>query len=102
MNRVVVSGMGIVSSLGNDVAEVTTSLKEGKSGIQFCEDYAELGMRSHIAGRVSIDQKALINRKHLRFMGDAAAFSYVAMQQAIEDAGLELEEIKSPLELPSV
>jgi len=96
MNRVVVSGMGIVSSLGNDVAEVTTSLKEGKSGIQFCEDYAELGMRSHIAGRVSIDQKALINRKHLRFMGDAAAFSYVAMQQAIEDAGLELEEIKSP------
>lgn len=96
MNRVVVTGMGIVSSLGNDVAEVTTSLKEGKSGIQFCEDYAELGMRSQIAGRVSIDQKALIDRKHLRFMGDAAAFSYVAMQQAIEDAGLDLEEIKNP------
>jgi 3-oxoacyl-[acyl-carrier-protein] synthase-1 len=96
MKRVVVTGMGIVSSLGNDVAEVTTSLKEGKSGIQFCEDYAELGMRSHIAGRVSIDQKELINRKHLRFMGDAAAFSYVAMEQAIEDAGLDLEEIKSP------
>ncbi len=96
MKRVVVTGMGIVSSLGNDVAEVTTSLKEGKSGIQFCDDYAELGMRSHIAGRVSIDQKALIDRKHLRFMGDAAAFSYVAMKQAIDDAGLDLEEIKNP------
>lgn len=96
MKRVVVTGMGIVSSLGNDVAEVTTSLKQGTSGIQFCEDYAELGMRSQVAGRVSIDQKSLINRKHLRFMGDAAAFSYVAMQQAIEDAGLDLEEIKNP------
>jgi len=96
MKRVVVTGMGIVSSLGNDIIEVTSSLKEGKSGIQFCEDYAELGMRSHIAGRVSIDQKALIDRKHLRFMGDAAAYSYVAMQQAIEDAGLDLEEIKNP------
>ena len=96
MKRVVVTGMGIVSSLGNDVAEVTASLKNGKSGIQFCDDYAELGMRSQIAGRVSIDQKELIDRKHLRFMGDAAAFSYVAMQQAIEDAGLDPEEIKSP------
>jgi len=96
MKRVVVTGMGIVSSLGNDVAEVTTSLKDGKSGIQFCDDYAELGMRSQIAGRVSIDQKELIDRKHLRFMGDAAAFSYVAMQQAIEDAGLKLDEIKDP------
>ena len=96
MKRVVVSGMGIVSSLGNNVEQVTQSLKDGKSGIQFCEDYAELGMRSQIAGRVSIDQKELIDRKKLRFMGDAAAFSYVAMQQAIEDAGLDLEEIKNP------
>ncbi len=96
MKRVVVTGMGIVSSLGNDITEVTTSLKDGKSGIQFCDDYAELGMRSQIAGRVSIDQKELIDRKHLRFMGDAAAFSYVAMQQAIEDAGLELDEIRNP------
>ena len=96
MKRVVVTGMGIVSSLGNNVEQVTQSLKEGKSGIQFCEDYAELGMRSQIAGRVSIDQKELIDRKKLRFMGDAAAFSYVAMQQAIEDAGLDLEEIKNP------
>ncbi len=96
MKRVVVTGMGIVSSLGNNVEQVTQSLKDGKSGIQFCDDYAELGMRSQIAGRVSIDQKELIDRKKLRFMGDAAAFSYVAMQQAIEDAGLDLEEIKNP------
>lgn len=96
MRRVVVTGMGVVSSLGNDIAQVTESLKTGTSGIQFCEDYAELGMRSQIAGRVSIDQKELIDRKHLRFMGDAAAFSYVAMQQALEDAGLDPEEIKNP------
>ena len=96
MRRVVVSGMGIVSSLGNDVEQVTQSLKAGKSGIQFCDDYAELGMRSQIAGRVSIDKAKLIERKKLRFMGDAAAYSYIAMQQAIEDAGLDLEEIKNP------
>ena len=94
--RVVVTGMGVVSSLGNDVAEVTANLKAGKSGIQFCEDYAELGMRSQIAGRVHIDAKAMIDRKAYRFMGDAAAFSYIAMQQAINDAGLDLEDIKSP------
>jgi 3-oxoacyl-[acyl-carrier-protein] synthase-1 len=88
--------MGVVSSLGNDIAQVTQSLKSGTSGIQFCEDYAELGMRSQIAGRVSIDQKEMIDRKHLRFMGDAAAFSYVAMQEAIVDAGLDPEEIKNP------
>ena len=96
MRRVVVTGMGVVSSLGNNIAEVTDSLKNGKSGIEFCEDYADLGMRSQIAGRVHIDTTELIERKKLRFMGDAAAFSYIAMQQAIEDAGLDLEEIKSP------
>ncbi len=95
MKRVVVTGMGIVSSLGNDLNEVTESLRNGKSGIQFCEDYAELGMRSQIAGRIEIDQKELINRRHLRFMGDAAAFSYIAMQEALANAGLDLEEIKS-------
>lgn len=96
MRRVVVTGMGIVSSLGNDVAEVTESLRAGKSGIQFCEDYAELGMRSQIAGRVEANFKELIDRKHLRFMGDAAAFSYLAMEQALADAGLDPEEIKNP------
>ncbi len=96
MRRVVITGMGIVSSLGNDISEVTNSLRTGKSGIQFCEDYAEIGMRSQIAGRVHIDAKELIERKKYRFMGDAAAFSYIAMEQAIANAGLDLEEIKDP------
>lgn len=96
MRRVVVTGMGVVSSLGNNIEDVTQSLRSGTSGIQFCDDYAELGMRSQIAGRVSIDFKEMIDRKHLRFMGDAAAFSYVAMQQAIKDANLDPEELKNP------
>jgi len=96
MRRVVITGMGIVSSLGNSISEVTESLKTGKSGIQFCEDYAELGMRSHIAGRIHIKPKELIERKKYRFLADAAAFSYIAMEQAIEDAGLDPQEIKNP------
>lgn len=95
MQRVVVTGMGVVSSLGNDIREVTQSLKGARSGIQFCEDYAELGMRSQIAGRINIDTKELIDRRKLRFMGDAAAFSYIAMEQAITDAGLDPEEIQN-------
>ncbi|MGH1542949.1 MAG: beta-ketoacyl-ACP synthase I [Arenicella sp.] len=96
MKRVVVTGMGIVSSIGNNVAEVTNSLKEGKSGIQFCDDYAELGMRSHIAGRIHIDLDEFIERKKKRFMADAAAFSYIAMQQALDDSGLDPESIRNP------
>jgi len=96
MKRVVVTGMGVISSLGNSIEEVTQNLHAGNSGIQFCEDYAELGMRSQIAGRVHVDFAELIDRKHLRFMGDAAAFSYLAMQQAMQDAGLEADEIKNP------
>ena len=96
MKRVVITGMGIVSSLGNSISEVTESLKTGKSGIQFCEDYAELGMRSHVAGRIHIDAKELIERKKYRFLADAAAFSYIAMEQAIADAGLDPQEIKTP------
>lgn len=96
MKRVVVTGLGIVSSIGNNAEEVTASLKDGKSGIQFCEDYAEIGMRSQVAGRVHIDLDEHINRKQKRFMGDAAAFNFIAMNQAIDDAGLDREEIKSP------
>ena len=96
MKRVVVTGLGIVSSIGNSAEEVSKSLKEGKSGIQFCEDYAELGMRSHIAGRIEIDLDEFIGRKQKRFMSDAAAFNYISMQQAVADAGLDLEEIKHP------
>lgn len=88
MRRVVVTGLGIVSCLGNNVADVLTSLQEGRSGISFKEEYKALGFRSHVAGQVNIDKEALIDRKALRFMGDAAAYAYISMQQAIDDSGL--------------
>jgi 3-oxoacyl-[acyl-carrier-protein] synthase-1 len=87
--RVVVTGLGIISCLGNDADAVTESLRSGKSGIRFCEEQAEVGMRSHVAGWPDVDPAALIDRKQRRFMGDAAAFAYLAMRDAIEDAGLE-------------
>jgi len=96
MRRVVVTGMGIVCSLGNNQAEVLASLREGKSGIRFKEQYKEIGMRSQVAGQVlNLDQDALIDRKHKRFMGDAAAYAYIAMQQAIAQAGLTPELVSS-------
>lgn len=88
MKRVVVTGMGIVSCLGNDVDAVTDSLKQGRSGIQFIEKYKEVGLRSQVAGRPNIDIKDHIDRKIVRFMGDAAAYAYISMAQAIKDAGL--------------
>jgi 3-oxoacyl-[acyl-carrier-protein] synthase-1 len=88
MKRVVVTGMGIVSPIGNDVAEVTDSLRAGRSGIVFNEDYAERGFRSHVCGAPNIDMDDMIDRKLRRFMGDGAAYNYVAMRQAIADAGL--------------
>jgi len=88
MKRVVVTGMGIVSCLGNDTKTVTESLRSGQSGIRFNETYKELGLRSQIAGSIDLDVSQLIDRKALRFMGDAAAYAYVAMQQAIDDAKL--------------
>lgn len=88
MRRVVITGLGIVSSLGNSKEEVTDSLYNGRSGIEFIPEYKELGFRSHVAGTLNIDTEQLIDRKLRRFMGDSAAFNYIAMQQAIEDAGL--------------
>lgn len=96
MRRVVVTGMGIVSCIGNNVNEVTQSLKAGKSGIKFKEEYKKMGMKSHVAGSINIDIAALIPRQTLRFMGKAAAYAYIAMDQAIKDAGLSLEDISSP------
>ncbi len=89
MKRVVVTGMGIVSCLGNDKAAVLDALRTGRSGIKFQESYQEMGFRSHVAGSVDINLKECIDRKILRFMGDAAAFSYISMEQAIADAGLD-------------
>ena len=96
MKRVVVTGIGIVSSLGNNVKEVHQSLFDSKSGISFSETQAELGFRSHVHGPINIDKKEFIDRKLLRFMGDAAAYSYIAMDQAINDAGLEAGQICNP------
>ena len=96
MKRVVITCFGIVSCLGNDKQTVTESLREGKSGIRFQEAYKEAGMRSHVAGCVDIDLDAHIDRKVKRFMGDAAAFAYIAMQQAIEDAGLSEDQVSNP------
>lgn len=96
MRRVVITGMGIVSCLGQDIESVADSLKTGKSGIRHNPSYAEMGLRSHVSGTVEIDLDALIDRKTKRFMGDAAAFAYISMQQAIADAGLSEEQISHP------
>jgi len=95
MRRVVVTGIGIVSSLGNNADEVEDSLRNGKSGIKFQEEYKERGLRSHVAGSIDIDFKEHIDRKQLRFMGDAAAYAYISMDQAIKDAGLTEEQVSN-------
>jgi 3-oxoacyl-[acyl-carrier-protein] synthase-1 len=95
LKRVVITGLGIVSSIGNNKQEVTQSLKEGRSGIEFSQEYADLGFRSQVHGRIKLNLTELIDRKLKRFMGDAAAFNYLAMQQAIEDAGLTEAEISN-------
>ena len=86
MRRVVVTGMGIVSCLGNDADTVSAALREGRSGITFQPQQAERGLRSHVAGLPQVDLDAAIDRKLKRFMGDAAAYAYVAMRDAIADA----------------
>ena len=95
MRRVVVTGLGVVSSIGNNQQEVVESLREGRSGIEFCQEYADLGFRSHIHGSIKIDLDSLVDRKIRRFMGDGAAYNYVAMQQAIEDSGLEPSDVSN-------
>jgi 3-oxoacyl-[acyl-carrier-protein] synthase-1 len=95
MRRVAVTGLGIVSSIGNDKDEVLQSLKDGRSGITFCEEYAERGFRSHVHGSVDIDIDAHIDRKLRRFMGDGAAYNYIAMDQAIKDSGLTENEVSN-------
>lgn len=96
MKRAVITGLGIVSCLGCDKQTVTESLRSGRSGIKFQQDYADIGLRSNIAGRVEIDLAEHIDRKQRRFMGDAAAFSHISMQQAIEDSGLTEDQVSNP------
>jgi 3-oxoacyl-[acyl-carrier-protein] synthase-1 len=95
MRRVVVTGIGAVSCIGNTQAEILDSLKNGRSGIVANESYKEMGMRSQISGSVDIDLKEHIDRKVLRFMGDAAAYAYISMQQAIDDSGLEEGDVSN-------
>ena len=96
MRRVVVTGMGIVSCLGNDLDTVTGALRDGRSGIRAMPEYAELGLRSHVAGVPNIDLEAVIDRKLKRFMGDAAAYAYVSMRSAMADAGLDADQVRNP------
>jgi len=96
MKRVVVTGIGIVSSLGNNKSEVTESLRFGKTGVRFSEEYAELGFRSHVHAPITIDTEELIDRKIRRFMGEGAAYNYLAMAEAIADAGLPDSLVSNP------
>ncbi len=95
MRRVVVTGLGIISCIGNDQDEVTQSLKEGKSGIVHSPKYAEMNFRSHVEGRPNINLEEKIDRKLLRFMGEGAAYNYLSMEQAIKDSGLEEKDISN-------
>jgi 3-oxoacyl-[acyl-carrier-protein] synthase-1 len=95
MRRVVVTGIGIVSSIGNNKAEVTAALKTGKSGVTFAPEYKEMGFRSHIHGSLKLDPDEAVDRRLRRFMGDGAVYNYLAMQEAIEDSGLEPADVSN-------
>ncbi len=95
MRRVVITGLGIVSSIGSNATEVTESLRSGKSGIVFAPDYAEHGFRCRVHGAPNVDIEALIDKRVRRFMGDGAAYSYISMQQAIADSGLTEAEVSN-------
>ncbi|KOY60887.1 3-oxoacyl-ACP synthase [Photorhabdus heterorhabditis] len=100
MKRAVITGLGIVSSIGNNQEEVLASLKEGRSGITFSEKFKEIGMRSHVWGNVKLDTTGLIDRKIQRFMSDASVYAYLAMDEAIKDSGLtdgQVSNIRSGL-----
>jgi 3-oxoacyl-[acyl-carrier-protein] synthase-1 len=96
MRRVVVTGIGTVSSLGNNKEETAAALREGRSGIEFIPEYEELGFRSHVAGTVNIDIEERIDRKLRRFMGNSSAYNYIAMQEAVDDSGLAEDMISNP------
>ena len=89
MRRAVITGIGVVSSIGNNQEEVLASLKAGRSGISFSQQFADHNLRSHVWGNINMVPSEHIDRKVMRFMGDAAAFAYLSMEQAIADAGLD-------------
>ena len=96
MRRVVVTGMGIVSSIGNNAQEVTASLREARSGIVKADDYERLGFRSQVHGSLKIDLDAIVDRRARRFQGDGAGYAWVSMEQAIRDSGLEPSDVSNP------
>jgi 3-oxoacyl-[acyl-carrier-protein] synthase-1 len=96
VRRAVISGLGVVSCLGNSGDEVVKSLRAGKSGISHNEIFEEMGLRSQVSGRIDLDISEHVDRRVRRFMGDAAAYAYIAMQQAIDDAGLEESDVSNP------
>ena len=93
MKRAVITGLGIISSIGNNREEVLASLREGRSGITFSEEFKEIGMRSQVWGNVKLDTAGLIDRKTVRFMSDASVYAYLSMEQAIADSGLTEEQV---------
>jgi 3-oxoacyl-[acyl-carrier-protein] synthase-1 len=95
MRRVVVTGLGVVSSIGNNAQEVVASLREAKSGIVAAEDYKRLGFRSQVHGSLKVDLDSSVDRRARRFMGDGAAYAWLAMNQAIQDAGLEANDVSN-------
>ena len=95
LKRAVITGIGAISCIGNNISEITKSLKLGTSGIRFNESYKELGMRSHISGSINLNLKDLIDRKHLRFMGEAASYAYLSTAEAVKDSGLDLSRFSS-------
>src|SRR3982074_3096587 len=95
MRRVVITGMGIVSSIGNNTQEVLASLHEARSGITRAEKYAELGFRCQVQGAPTINAAEMIDRRAMRFLGEGAAWNHIAMEQAIQDAGLEPSDVSN-------
>ncbi|MEM1194389.1 MAG: beta-ketoacyl synthase N-terminal-like domain-containing protein, partial [Pseudomonadota bacterium] len=96
MRRVVITGMGIVSSIGNNVPAVTEALRHGTSGVSFAQDYAGLGFRCQVYARPTLDVEEALTRKQRRFMGEGAAWNYIAALEALEMAGLSEDEISDP------
>ena len=95
LKRAVITGIGAISCIGNNISEITKSLKAGTSGIHFNESYKDLGMRSQVSGSINLNLKDLIDRKHLRFMGEAASYAYLSAAEAIKDSGLDASRISS-------
>ena len=96
MRRVVITGLGIVSCLGNDKETVSANLRASRPGIRFNPEYAEMGLRSQVSGSIDLPLEELIDRKIFRFVGHAAAYAYLAMKDAITDSGLTEEQVSNP------